>query len=55
MTDMLDILYSHRIGYALWEFSGDFGIMNSGRSDVDYVDFHGNKLDKKLLSLLQKY
>ncbi len=55
MTDMLDILYSHRIGYALWEFSGDFGIMNSGRSDVDYVDFHGNELDKKLLSLLQKF
>lgn len=55
MTDMLDILSSHRIGYALWEFSGDFGVLNSGRTDVDYVDFYGNKLDKKLLALLQKF
>ena len=43
------------IGYALWEFSGDFGLLNSGRSDVAYEDWHGQKLDRKLLALLQKY
>jgi len=54
-TDLLDILKENDIGFALWELSGDFGILNSGRSDVNYVEWNGQKLDKKLLSLLQKY
>jgi endoglucanase len=54
-TDVLDILSSAGIGFALWEFSGDFGILNSGRTDVAYEDWHGEKLDKKLLNLLMKY
>ena len=53
--DVLDILSSNQIGYALWEFIGDFGILNSGRADVYYENWYGQKLDKKLLSLLQKY
>ncbi len=54
-TDVIDILSSHRIGFALWEFIGDFGILNSGRSDVAYEDWHGYKLDRKLLDLVRKY
>lgn len=53
--DVLGILTSHGIGYALWEFSGDFGLLNSGREDVAYEDWHGQKLDRKLLTLLMKY
>ncbi|MFC5408685.1 cellulase family glycosylhydrolase [Larkinella bovis] len=53
--DVLDILTSHGIGFALWEFSGDFGVLNSRRADVAYEDFHGQKLDRKLLNLLSKY
>ncbi len=53
--DVLDILTQAGIGYALWNFRGDFGIMDSGRKDVDYEDWHGHKLDRKLLALLQKY
>ena len=53
--DVLDILSSNGIGFSLWEFSGDFGILNSGRTDVAYEDFHGQKLDRKLLDLLLKY
>ena len=53
--DVLDILHKNEIGFALWEFSGDFGILNSGRADVAYEDWHGQKLDRKLLNLLQKY
>ena len=37
------------------QFRGDFGIMDSGRKDVDYEDWYGHKLDRKLLTLLQKY
>jgi endoglucanase len=53
--DILDILTPNRIGYALWNFRGDFGIIDSGRKDVDYEDWHGHKLDRKLLTMLQKY
>ncbi len=53
--DVLDILDSNKIGFALWEFTGDFGVMNSGRTDVDYEDWQGHKLDRKLLELLKKY
>jgi len=53
--DVLDILSSNKIGFALWEFSGDFGVMNSNREDVAYEDWYGQKLDRKLLQLLQKY
>lgn len=52
--DVLDILSSHQIGFALWEFIGDFGILDSGRADVAYEDWHGHKLDRKLLNLLMK-
>ncbi len=50
--DVLDILTENGIGYALWNFRGDFGIMDSGRADVTYEDWHGHQLDRKLLDLL---
>ncbi|HNX79181.1 MAG TPA: cellulase family glycosylhydrolase [Prolixibacteraceae bacterium] len=53
--DVIDILNAAGIGYALWNFRGDFGIMDSGRKDVAYEDWHGHQLDRKLLALLQKY
>ena len=51
--DVLDILTSNGIGFALWELKGDFGILNSNRADVQYEDWYGYKLDKKLLTMLQ--
>ena len=53
--DVIDILTENNIGYALWNFRGDFGILDSGRKDVNYTDWHGHKLDSKLLDLLKKY
>lgn len=52
--DVVDILYSNGIGIALWNFRGDFGILDSGRKDVKYENWHGHKLDRKLLDLIQK-
>ncbi len=52
--DVLSVLAERNIGFALWEMHGNFGILDSGRSDVDYEDWHGHKLDRKLLELLQK-
>lgn len=51
--DVLDILTRNEIGFALWEFIGDFGILNSGRTDVEYQDWYGYKLDRELLELIQ--
>ena len=55
LKDVLDILDEFNIGLALWNFRGSFGILDSGRDDVDYEDWHGHKLDRKLLELLMKY
>jgi len=52
--DVLDILTSNGIGFAIWEFSGDFGVLDSRRTDIAYEDWHGHKLDRKMLELLMK-
>jgi aryl-phospho-beta-D-glucosidase BglC (GH1 family) len=52
--DVTDILSKNGIGYALWNFRGDFGILDSGREDVVYKDWYGHKLDQKLLDLISK-
>jgi len=53
--DQLDIFTTHGIGWGLWNFRGTFGILDSGRKDVNYENWYGHKLDRKLLTLLQKY
>ena len=52
--DVLDILSSNKIGFAVWEFSGDFGVLDSKRADVKYEPWHGHQLDRKMLNLLIK-
>jgi hypothetical protein len=51
----LEILTGLGIGLAVWNFRGSFGIMDSGWRDVEYEDFHGHKLDRKYLDLLQEF
>lgn len=53
-ADVLDILSENGIGFSLWEFKGSFGILDSGREDIEYEDWYGHKLDRKLLNLMQK-
>lgn len=53
--DVLEILTSHNIGYALWNFRGTFGILDSERQDVEYEDWHGHALDRRLLDLLREF
>ena len=55
LRDVLDILTGHGIGYALWNFRGPFGILDSGRADVEYEDWHGHELDRELLELLREF
>jgi hypothetical protein len=42
-------------GWAMWNFRGAIGILDSGRADVRYEDFEGHKLDRQFLDLLQRY
>ncbi|MBQ9770160.1 MAG: endoglucanase, partial [Clostridia bacterium] len=53
--DMMESLKERNIGYAVWNFRGTFGIMDSGRDDIELEDYKGHKLDRELLTLLQKY
>ena len=55
LTELLSVFKELGIGWALWNMSGSFGIMDSGRKDVAYEDFHGHKLDRKMLDILQRY
>jgi endoglucanase len=42
-------------GFAIWNFRGSFGILNSQRKDVKYENFKNHLLDRKLLELLQNH
>ena len=41
-------------GWAMWNFRGSMGVMDSDRSDIRYENFEGHKLDRKLMDLLQR-
>jgi len=53
MRDRLALWKEAGWGWALWNLRGDFGVLDSGRRDVAYEDFHGHKLDRKMLDLLR--
>jgi len=55
MEDVLSFLQEINTGLALWNFRGPFGILDSGRTDVAYENWHGHQLDRKMLELLRKY
>ena len=55
MDNVMDILQGYNIGYALWNFRGDFGILDSNRRDVDYEEWRGHRLDRQLLDILQRH
>lgn len=55
MEDNLQIWKERDLGWALWNFRGPFGVLDSERRDVAYETFRGHKLDRKMLELLQRY
>ncbi|MBM3860294.1 MAG: glycoside hydrolase family 5 protein [Verrucomicrobia bacterium] len=55
MRDCLTNWKMAGFGWALWNFRGSFGILDSNRKDVAYEDFQGHKLDRKMLELLQAF
>lgn len=53
MRDNLELWKEAGWGWALWNFRGSFGLLDSGRQDVSYENWHGHKLDRAMLELLQ--
>lgn len=53
MHDMLEEYKMVNFGWALWNFTGSFGVCDSGRYDVAYETWHGRKLDRGMLEVLQ--
>ncbi len=52
MSDLLALWKEADWGWSMWNLRGSFGIIDSGRPDVAYEDFHGHKLDRAMLELL---
>ncbi|MDX6767595.1 MAG: cellulase family glycosylhydrolase [Candidatus Methylacidiphilales bacterium] len=55
LEDELDVLNAAGFGWCLWNFRGSFGIIDSGREDVPYADFHGHRLDTAFLEILKRH
>jgi endoglucanase len=53
MHDTLEEFKKAGWGWALWNFTGGFGVIDSGRFDVAYDDWHDRKLDRAMLEVLQ--
>ena len=53
MRDQLNLWREAGWGWALWNLRGSFGMLDSGRSDVNYEEFRGHKLDREMLKVLQ--
>jgi endoglucanase len=52
--DTLSVLGDLRSGWALWNFRGPFGVLDTERRGTKFEDWHGHHLDRALLSLLQQ-
>ena len=55
MSDVMDVLQGYNIGYALWNFRGQFGILDSQRKDCRYEDWRGHLLDRQMLEILKAH
>ena len=55
LEDQFDIFEERGWGWSLWNLTGSFGVLDSGRRDVKYENYKGHKLDRKMLELLKRY
>lgn len=53
MNDTLQEFKLANFGWALWNFTGSFGVFDSHRFDTTYDTWHGRKVDRGMLELLQ--
>jgi len=53
-NDTLSVLGDLHSGWALWNFRGPFGVLDTQRAGTKFENWHGHQLDRQLLILLQK-
>ena len=53
--DVLTLLTSRRIGFALWNLTGPFGVLDNGIPGAKTKAWHGHRLDTGLLDLLRSF
>ena len=54
LSDLSAFFREQNVGWALWNLTGSFGIMNSSRTDCTYETYQGYKLDREMLDALTK-
>ena len=53
--DKLNALWRKRgYGWAIWDYDGPFGFVDSRRPDAEYIEIDGRKIDRKMLELLRQ-
>jgi endoglucanase len=55
MEDTLHVMGEMHTGWALRNFRGPFGVLDTERAGAKFEDWHGHQLDRALLTLLQKH
>src|SRR5207237_1727564 len=53
MRDLLSLWKEAGWGWALWNLTGGFGILDSHRTDVRYESYRGHELDREMLETLR--
>ena len=53
MGNCLELWRERGWGWAMWNFRGAFGVLDSNRQDVTYENFKGHKIDRKMLELIR--
>ncbi|MGQ9525570.1 MAG: glycoside hydrolase family 5 protein [Armatimonadota bacterium] len=53
MKDLLGLWKEAGWGWALWNLRGSFGVLDSGRADVQYEKLGEHQLDRQMLELLR--
>ena len=51
-SDLFGLFKTFGWGYSLWNFEGDFGIIDHGRPGARFESFHGYNVDRDLLDLM---
>ena len=54
LADLSAFFRENNLGWALWNLTGSFGILNSSRSDCAYENYEGYYLDQEMLDALTK-
>ena len=54
LKDVFSLFNEQGWGWALWNLTGDFGVLNSNRKDVKYENYKGYLLDREMLELLKQ-